>query len=144
MPRLKDTELRVLLVVLRQTWGWKAGPNERRTDNRSHQAAGLALAPPALPAHGAGQRRGLRCGGLADGSGLIVVEDASGSRCRRRKSAGAAWAVSISALGTSLHRLWKISPHPVDKWKTQIFPIRENRKQQHTSYNNRELVFLQQ
>ena len=23
MPRLKDTELRVLLVVLRQTWGWK-------------------------------------------------------------------------------------------------------------------------
>lgn len=24
MPHLKDTELRVLLVVLRQTWGWKA------------------------------------------------------------------------------------------------------------------------
>ena len=28
MPRLKDTELRVLLVVLRQTWGWRmySGP----------------------------------------------------------------------------------------------------------------------
>ncbi len=24
LPRLKDTELRVLLVVLRQTWGWRA------------------------------------------------------------------------------------------------------------------------
>ncbi len=23
MPRLRDTELRVLLIVLRQTWGWK-------------------------------------------------------------------------------------------------------------------------
>ena len=23
LPHLKDTELRVLLVVLRQTWGWK-------------------------------------------------------------------------------------------------------------------------
>ncbi len=24
MPRLRDTELRVMLVVLRQTWGWRA------------------------------------------------------------------------------------------------------------------------
>ena len=32
MPALKDTELRVLLVVLRQTWGWQADRlAERRT-----------------------------------------------------------------------------------------------------------------
>ena len=44
MPRLRDTELRVLLVVLRQTWGWKAdgwrshGGESGNTDTGNRQA----------------------------------------------------------------------------------------------------------
>lgn len=38
MPRLRDTELRVLLVVLRQTWGWKvdrgAATDKAATDRK--------------------------------------------------------------------------------------------------------------
>ncbi len=35
MPRLRDTELRVLLVVLRQTWGWQA---DRWADSSKHNS----------------------------------------------------------------------------------------------------------
>ena len=34
MPRLRDTELRVLLVVVRQTLGWQAGPETARRKER--------------------------------------------------------------------------------------------------------------
>ena len=38
MPRLKDTELRVLLVVLRQTWGWKADRTSADREEAGTQA----------------------------------------------------------------------------------------------------------
>ena len=34
MPRLRDTELRVLLVVVRQTLGWQEGPSSARRKER--------------------------------------------------------------------------------------------------------------
>ena len=37
MPRLKDTELRVLLVVLRQTWGWRADRTSIHKDGAGTQ-----------------------------------------------------------------------------------------------------------
>ena len=38
MPRLKDTELRVLLVVLRQTWGWRMDRTSARKKEADTQA----------------------------------------------------------------------------------------------------------
>ena len=38
MPRLKDTELRVLLVVLCQTWGWRTDRTSARKKEASTQA----------------------------------------------------------------------------------------------------------
>ena len=38
MPRLKDTELRVLLVVLRQTWGWRTDRTSVYKDEAGTQA----------------------------------------------------------------------------------------------------------
>jgi len=78
MPYLKDTELRVLLVVLRQTWGWKAdrtktdntGPTKRR-DWLSHRQL----------CRRTGRGSEAVSGAVASltALGLIVVEDASGT-----------------------------------------------------------------
>ena len=38
MPRLKDTELRVLLVVLRQTWGWRTDRTSVHKEEAGTQA----------------------------------------------------------------------------------------------------------
>jgi hypothetical protein len=78
MPRLKDTELRVLLVVLRQTWGWKADRTEagskgqtKRRDWLSHRQL----------CRRTGRGSEAVSGAVASltASGLIIVEDASGT-----------------------------------------------------------------
>ena len=76
MPSLKDTELRVLLVVLRQTWGWQANLEEKdgrrklrdwishsqlcQRTGRGSDAVSCAVAALVV-------------------AGLIVVEDAAGN-----------------------------------------------------------------
>ena len=93
MPGLKDTELRVLLVVLRQTWGWKAdGRNPGRTasdrTDRGNRQTTIDKKPTKRRdwlSHSQLCRRTGRGSDAVSGavasltaSGLIVVEDAGG------------------------------------------------------------------
>ena len=115
MPTLKDTELRVMLVVSAPDLGLE-GPTAWPEMGRNHaQAAGLALAPAAVPADGAGQRRGFRRGGLAcrvrpDRRGRCRQELRSGTAEERRRQLGAP---RISVLERrcwrthGFHALWK-------------------------------------
>lgn len=71
MPTLKDTELRVLLVVLRQTWGWRDGSG--RFKARDWLTASQLRARTG--------RASESVSGAVDSlvrRGLIVVEDAAG------------------------------------------------------------------
>ena len=77
MPRLKDTELRVLLVVLRQTWGWKADRTEISSGRQTKHRDWLS--------HSQLCRRTGRGSDAVSGavasltaSGLIIVENAGG------------------------------------------------------------------
>ncbi len=92
MPHLKDTELRVLLVVLRQTWGWKMD----RTSVHKAEAGQQARTSKQTTTKQATKRRDWlshhqlcrRTGRGSDAvsaavasltaSGLIIVEDAGG------------------------------------------------------------------
>ena len=73
MPLLKDTELRVLLIVLRQTWGWRdkatGRPKERDwlTHGRLKKSTGRASEAVSAAVDGLVRR------------GLIIVEDAAGN-----------------------------------------------------------------
>ena len=76
MPHLRDTELRVLLVVLRQTWGWQASPlagdwRHKRRDWISHRQL----------CRRTGRGSDAVSGAVASltTAGLIVVEDAGGT-----------------------------------------------------------------
>lgn len=76
MPTLKDTELRVLLVILRATWGWRA--NRIDGDGKHKRRDWLS--------HSQLRRRTGRGSDAVSGAvasltaaGLIVVEDAGGS-----------------------------------------------------------------
>jgi len=76
MPSLRDTELRVLLVVLRQTWGWRAdrlagGGRHKQRDWLSHRQLCRRTGRGSDAVSGA-------VASLTE-SGLIVVEDAGGS-----------------------------------------------------------------
>ena len=77
MPRLKDTELRVLLVVLRQTWGWKA--DRTKTDDTRQTKRRDWLSHRQL-CRRTGRGSDAVSGAVATltASGLIVVEDAAG------------------------------------------------------------------
>jgi len=80
MPGLRDTELRVLLVVLRQTWGWRSDRlavdgtqkhyEHKRRDWLSHRQL----------CRRTGRGSDAVSGAVASltASGLIVVEDAGG------------------------------------------------------------------
>ena len=75
MPTLKDTELRILLVVLRQTAGWRSdrlaeGVSHKRRDWLSHRQL----------CRRTGRGSDAVSGAVASltASGLIVVEDADG------------------------------------------------------------------
>jgi hypothetical protein len=81
MPRLKDTELRVLLVVLRQTWGWKTDGTETSPGRRTKRRDWLS--------HNQLCQRTGRSSDAVSGAvasltaaGLIVVEDAGGHPLR--------------------------------------------------------------
>ncbi len=90
MPHLKDTELRVLLVVLRQTWGWQA---DRWSDSGRHNGRHKPLHRKNYGhkrrdwlSHRQLCRRTGRGSEAVSGavaslsaSGLIVVEDAAGN-----------------------------------------------------------------
>ena len=102
MPRLKDTELRVILVVLRQTWGWKtdrmnAGSQESTSQQANNKQVSDKQTPHKQPAKQQATKRRdwlshrqlcRRTGRGSDAvsaavasltaSGLIIVEDASG------------------------------------------------------------------
>jgi len=97
MPRLRDTELRVLLVVLRQTWGWKAdgwrshGGESGNTDTGNRQATNDKKPTKRRDwlSHRQLCRRTGRGSEAVSGavasltaSGLIIVEDASGRPLR--------------------------------------------------------------
>ncbi len=82
MPRLRDTELRVMLVVLRQTWGWRAdrsaedaegtaGRKHKRRDWLSHRQL----------CRRTGRGSDAVSGAVASlvAAGLLVVEDAGGT-----------------------------------------------------------------
>ena len=75
LPRLKDTELRLMLVVLRQTWGWKADregtdPRRKRRDWLSHRQLCRRTGRGSEAVSGA-------INGLVR-AGWLVVEDAAG------------------------------------------------------------------
>ena len=102
MPRLKDTELRVLLVVLRQTWGWRMDRTSVHKDGAgtqgctSEQPTSKKAGKHQLNKHQPTKRRdwlshSQLCRRTGRGSeavsaavasltasGLIIVEDASG------------------------------------------------------------------
>ncbi len=75
LPTLKDTELRLLLVVLRQTWGWKegsetGGARTKRRDWISHTQLCRRT--------GRGSDAVSKAVDVLVSAGLIAVEDASG------------------------------------------------------------------
>ncbi len=77
MPRLRDTELRVLLVVVRQTLGWQAGPETARRKERDWLTQSQIM-----------RRTGRASGAVARAvdalvrAGLIEVSDRAGAPLR--------------------------------------------------------------
>jgi hypothetical protein len=74
MPRLRDTELRVMLVVVRQTAGWRAAPSSpahKRRDWLSHSQL--------VRRTGRGSEAVSAAVASLVTRGLLVVEDAKGS-----------------------------------------------------------------
>jgi len=98
MPRLRDTELRVLLIVLRQTWGWRmdrgaatnkvAGISEEATEKQVAKRQGAKRQVTKRRDWLSHRQLCRRTGRGSDAvsaavasltaSGLIIVEDASG------------------------------------------------------------------
>ena len=114
MPRLKDTELRALLIVIRQTAGWKSDRATTGSDRHAKHRDWLS--------HSQLCRRTGRASGAVSAAvaslaalGLIIVEDAAGTVLataeeRRR------------CLGRLYFRSGDQLVDPVEKWKTQSFP----------------------
>jgi len=93
MPRLRDTELRVLLIVLRQTWGWKVdrGAATDKAAGIREKATKKQVAKRQVTKHrdwlshrqlcrraGRGSDAVSAAVASLTASGLIIVEDASG------------------------------------------------------------------
>ena len=76
MPRLKDTELRVMLVVFRQTWGFLADPDDR---SRGHKRRDWLSHRQLCRRTGRGSDAVSAAVASLTIAGLIVVEDASGT-----------------------------------------------------------------
>ena len=81
MPALRDTELRVLLVVLRQTWGWKVDrlASDERHKNYGHKRRDWLSHRQLCRRTGRGSDAILGAVASLTASGLIVVEDAGGN-----------------------------------------------------------------
>ncbi len=77
MPRLKDTELRVLLIVIRQTAGWKLDRATTGSDQRAKHRDWLSHSQ-LCRRTGRGSDAVSRAVASLAASGLIVVEDAGG------------------------------------------------------------------
>jgi hypothetical protein len=132
MPRLRDTELRVWLVVVRQTAGWRAAPGSRARKARDWLS------------HSQLVRRTGRGGGAVSaavaalvGRGLIVVEDAAGRPLataeERRRHLGRLYyrcALPPDGSGAAAESaLWKTSSRG---GKPAPCAVRRNRQRQHT------------
>ena len=78
MPRLKDTELRVLLVVLRQTWGWKADRTNTGSEGQTKRRDWLSHRQ-LCRRTGRGSEAVSGAVASLTASGLIIVEDAGGT-----------------------------------------------------------------
>ena len=115
MPALKDTELRILLVVLRQTAGWKSdrlagtGTHNTTTHKRRDWLSHRQL----CRRTGRGSDAVSRAVASLTAAGLIVVEDAGGTPLatpdERRRCLGRLY----FRLGETWH---------VEKWKTAAPP----------------------
>ncbi len=86
MPRLKDTELRIMLVVLRQTWGWRADRSAEGGKNKQGEKHGGKHKRRDWLSHRQLCRRTGRGSDAVSGAvaslveaGLLVVEDAGGT-----------------------------------------------------------------
>ena len=77
MPRLRDSELRILMLVLRQTAGWKADRTETGSDRRRKCRDWLSHSQ-LCRRTGRGSDAVSRAVASLTASGLIVVEDVSG------------------------------------------------------------------
>jgi len=81
MPGLRDTELRVLLVVLRQTWGWRAdGPAGNGAPNAAHKRRDWLSHRQLYRRTGRGSDAVSGAVASLTASGLIVVEDGGGKQ----------------------------------------------------------------
>ncbi len=85
MPRLRDTELRIMLVVLRQTWGWKADCS-KGSKSEGYRAESSKRKRRDWLSHSQLCRRTGRSSDAVSGAvaslveaGLLVVEDAGGT-----------------------------------------------------------------
>jgi len=85
MPKMKDTELRVMLVVLRQTWGWKAD-RAKGSKSEGYRAESSKRKRRDWLSHSQLCRRTGRSSDAVSGAvaslveaGLLVVEDAGGT-----------------------------------------------------------------
>ena len=79
MPMLKDTELRILLVVLRQTAGWRS---DRLAGSASHKRRDWLSHRQLCRRTGRGSGAVSAAVGSLVASGLIAVEDAAGTPLR--------------------------------------------------------------
>lgn len=144
MPRLKDTEWRVLVVVLRQTAGRQAEPARIVQDQKAGKPPTKSKQLPTkrrdwLSHSQLCQRTGRGSGAVSaaiaslTASDLIVVEDAAGKALAtpegRRRCLSRLYFRSEDKLALPVEN--KSAP-PVDKWKTQDFP--HPGKQETTTY----------
>lgn len=123
MPGLRDTELRLLLVVLHQTWGWQvdplaAGKRHKRRDWLSHQQLCRRT--------GRGSDAVSAAVASLSASGLIVVEDAAGSPLRtpeeRRRCLSRLYFRPGDLWGSQGSDKTVEKSGGVEKWRTPRFP----------------------
>ncbi len=85
MPRLRDTELRIMLVVLRQTWGWRADRSEGGKHKHGEKHGGKHKRRDWLSHRQLCRRTGRGSDAVSGAvaslveAGLLVVEDAGGT-----------------------------------------------------------------
>ena len=121
MPRLKDTELRILLIVLRQTSGWKSDRAKTSSKWRTKQRDWLSHSQ-LCRRTGRGSDAVSRAVSALTAYGLIIVEDAGGKPLLTPKSEDVVWGASTIGRERSgtrkTHRLKAHRKAPVEKWIT--------------------------
>ena len=115
MPGLRDTELRVLLVVLRQTWGWRA---DRLAGNGAHKRRDWLSHRQLCRRTGRGSDAASGAVASLTASGLIIVEDAAGNPLatpeKRRRCLGRLYFHPGAMWSEGGVEMWKTAdaPHP--------------------------------